>query len=359
MKLEVNIEKKLPNFSLKVDFCVETEVFALLGASGSGKSLTLKCIAGIEKPDKGRIVLGERVLFDSEKKINLPARKRKVGYLFQDYALFPKMAVLENIMISGASREEAERYLKEFRLSEKKYAYPPTLSGGQKQRTALARMLASKPELILLDEPYSALDNYLKSMLERELLSMLEKYPMPTVFVSHDRNEVYRIADKVAVLDNGKMQDVQEKNDFFKNPKSVSTARLTGCKNITALQSVDDGVFFANDWGIKLRLFDSLDMFREEKSKIEKLEKAKYAGYLAHYFIKKDVKEDYNCFDCEIIRIIEDTFSTVILFKQKGYDCPEPLYWEVSKDEAEEVLKDGPGSLYLMLDSTKLILLEK
>ena len=104
MKLEVNIEKKLPNFSLKVDFCVETEVFALLGASGSGKSLTLKCIAGIEKPDKGRIVLGERVLFDSEKKINLPARKRKVGYLFQDYALFPKMTVLENIMISGASR---------------------------------------------------------------------------------------------------------------------------------------------------------------------------------------------------------------------------------------------------------------
>ena len=346
MKLEVNIEKKLPNFSLKVDFCVETEVFALLGASGSGKSLTLKCIAGIEKPDKGRIVLGERVLFDSEKKINLPARKRKVGYLFQDYALFPKMTVLENIMISGASREEAERYLKEFRLSEKKYAYPPTLSGGQKQRTALARMLASKPELILLDEPYSALDNYLKSMLERELLSMLEKYPLPTVFVSHDRNEVYRIADKVAVLDNGKMQDVQEKNDFFKNPKSVSAARLTGCKNITALKSEDDGVFFAKDWGIRLKLYDNPDMF-------------KYAGYRAQYFIKKDVKEDYNCFDCEIIRVIEDTFSTVILFKQKGYDCPEPLYWEIPKDEAEEVLKDRPGSLYLKLDSAKLILLEK
>ena len=343
MKLTVDIEKKLPGFSLCADFSVETEVLALLGASGSGKSLTLKCIAGIEKPDKGRIVLGDRVLFDSEKKINLPARKRGVGYLFQDYALFPKMTVLKNIMISGANVEEAEKYLSEFRLEKKKNSYPGTLSGGEKQRTAIARMLASKPEIILFDEPFSALDNYLKSMLELEIITMLRRHPVPAVFVSHDRNEVYRIADKIAVLDNGMLYKVRDKKDFFKNPGSVSAARLTGCKNITGLRRLDDGLFFADDWGIRL--------------KIKEPGNAKYAGFRAHYFSRTDTAEEFNCFDCEITGVIEDTFSTVILFKERGFDNAVPLYWEITKEEAEEILR--LERIYLKLDSDRLILLDR
>lgn len=347
MKIIAEFEKKLDDFCLSVSFSVDSEVFSLLGASGSGKSMTLKCIAGIEKPDRGRIILGDRILYDSEKKINLPARKRKVGYLFQDYALFPKMTVLENIMISGCSRAEAEKYVENFKLSERKNARPDELSGGQKQRVAIARMLAMKPEIILLDEPYSALDNYLRSMMERELLSMLEKYDGPVIFVSHDRNEVYRISDKIAVLDNGRMLDVRPKNDFFANPGSVCGTRLTGCKNISEIEQIN-GRYFAKDWGINVSMPAETDV-----------SKIRYIGYRAHYFKKEDRMSDSNVFDCKIERIIEDTFSVIILFRQKDITCGDPLYWEISKEEAKMLNPQNGMSLYLRLLPEKMILLEK
>ena len=351
MKLTVDIEKKLPGFNLKVKFETENEVLALLGASGSGKSMTLKCIAGIERPDRGRIVLGDRILFDSEKKINLPARKRKVGYLFQDYALFGKMKVLDNIMISGISKDEALLYIKNFRLEGKESSYPDELSGGQKQRVALARMLASKPEIILLDEPYSALDNYLRSLMEREIFGVIDEFNGPVVFVSHDRNEVYRVADKIAVLDDGNMEPVRKKTEFFGNPTSVSAARLTGCKNISSVTRNGKG-YFANEWGINLNL---------SENKTSEAAQVNYVGYRAHYF--EVVNESYatNCFDCDVVRVIEDTFSTVILFKQKGYDAPEPLYFETDKEEAERLVKminDGKN-LYLKINPSKFIYLDR
>lgn len=347
MKLEVKIEKKIGNFHLRVDFVSEKGVFALLGASGSGKSMTLKCIAGIEKPDKGRIVLGDRVLFDSEKKIDLPARKRKVGYLFQDYALFPKLTVLENIMITGASLEATEKLVSKFRLDDRINACPSELSGGQRQRTAIARMLAAGPEIILLDEPYSALDNYLKSLMERELLAMLDDFSLPVVFVSHDRNEVYRIADTIGVLDNGELLECSAKESFFANPRSVSAARLTGCKNITGLVKDNKG-YYAKDWGIRLD-------FRVDDNTVM----PHYAGYRAHYFIQSENMQPVNCFECEIIRVIEDTFSTVILFRQKGDEGHEPLYWEISKEEAAKVLQNREKTIFLAVDPERLILLDR
>lgn len=211
MSLYVDIEKHFPEFHLKTSFEAGNEILSILGASGCGKSLTLKCIAGIETPDRGRIVLDGRVLFDSQKRINLPVRDRKVGYLFHTYALFPHMTVRENIACGLTSRDRsiADSWIEKFYLSDLEDHYPSQLSGGQQQRTALARMLASRPSLIMLDEPFSALDDYLKWQLEQELMHIIRDFPGTALFVSHNRAEVYRMSDRIAVMGNGRRRSSQ------------------------------------------------------------------------------------------------------------------------------------------------------
>ncbi len=198
--LEVQIYKKLAEFDLDVSFQVNDNILGLMGASGSGKSMTLKCIAGIETPDQGRIVLNDRVLFDSEKKINVPIQKRNVGYMFQSYALFPNMDVYENISVGLRARKVKDvdivvrKVMKRFQISELASRYPKQLSGGQRQRVALARLMAYEPDVLLLDEPFSALDEDLKEDLLRELKSELQ-ISKPVVFVSHNKEEVNELCD--------------------------------------------------------------------------------------------------------------------------------------------------------------------
>ncbi len=196
MSLIVKIKKQLDNFMLSVDMELTDEVVSVIGMSGSGKSMTLKCIAGIETPDSGFISLNGRVLYDSKKRINLHPGKRRVGYLFQDYALFPTMTVMENICIAmdqTPDEEKVKGWLKRYGLEGMAYTYPNHLSGGQRQRVAMLRMLAAKPECILLDEPFSALDEHVKRSMESELMEMLTDFNNPVVFVSHNRDEVYRL----------------------------------------------------------------------------------------------------------------------------------------------------------------------
>ena len=195
MRLLVDIRKRLRDFTLNVSFTVENEIFALLGGSGCGKSMTLKCIAGIERPDEGRIILNGRTLFDSDQKINLPPQLRRVGYLFQNYALFPNMTTAENILFAAVGTdEEKQRKLREnverFKLSGLEASYPWQLSGGQQQRVAFARILSSGAEILLLDEPFSALDSYLKWQLELEFDMVFAAYDNSAILVSHDRGEV-------------------------------------------------------------------------------------------------------------------------------------------------------------------------
>lgn len=213
MKLEVSIYKKLRDFELDAAFETDHGCMGIMGPSGSGKSMLLKCIAGVETPDRGRIFLNDRVLFDSERKINLPPRKRRVGYLFQNYALFPNMTVEKNIMAglvaAGLKRQEIQvktaEMIERFRLKGLEKTYPACLSGGQKQRTALARMLACEPEVLLFDEPFSAIDEELKEELHTELAALLEKYQRPSVLVSHDGREVERLCLNVRRIKEGKM----------------------------------------------------------------------------------------------------------------------------------------------------------
>ncbi len=241
MSLTVDIEKKLSSFILKVSFETGNESVSLLGESGCGKSMTLKCIAGIEKPDRGRIVLDGRVLFDSEKGIDLPPQERRVGYLFQEGALFPNMSILDNVICGirekSTQREKektAREMLARMHLSDTEKRRPDSLSGGQRQRAALARILVNKPEILLLDEPFSALDAHLRFELERVVSDTIRELKKPAILVSHNRDEAFRITDKIAIMKDGAIETVGERHSVFADPQTVYAARMTGCKNVAA-----------------------------------------------------------------------------------------------------------------------------
>ncbi len=353
MSLYVDIEKKLGDFLLKVKFETGEETFSLLGASGSGKSLTLKCIAGVATPDKGVIMLDDRVLFDSEKKINLSPGERKIGYLFQDYALFPNMTVQQNIMCGIQSgnkaekQEEARRYIEKFYLAGTEKQYPSQLSGGQKQRVALARMLAAKPEMILLDEPFSALDNYLKWQLEQEVMKVIAQYDKKVLLISHDRNEVFRLTDKIAVMENGQLLEIQEKQDLFRHPETLSAALLTGCKNITRLEWTGEGCCKALDWGIDLRSPEGIGV------------DLSFAGFRANFFEIVEAWEPVNVVECEVEQIIEDVFSYIVLLRQKNNQSQAEwslLRYEISKIKWEEL---GRNIRYLKMPAEKIIWMKR
>ena len=252
MTLHVDIRKKLGDFQLEVAFDAGAEPLALLGASGCGKSVTLRCIAGILRPDEGRVTLDGRVLFDSAARIDLPPQQRRAGYLFQQYALFPNMTVRGNLLavLRGKPDRDAlvEDALRRFRLKAVAGLRPRQISGGQQQRCALARILLTDPRMILLDEPLSALDSYLKYQLELELAAVMDDFPGPILWVTHDRGEAWRNCPNVCVLEGGKASPVQPMRRLFHAPGTESAARLSGCKNFTPAQA-EGALVRLPDWG--------------------------------------------------------------------------------------------------------------
>lgn len=347
MELSVNIEKQLRNFTLRSKFTVQDEVFALLGASGCGKSMTLKCIAGIEKPDRGRIVLNGRVLFDSEAGINLKPQQRKVGYLFQNYALFPNMTIEENIIfVASGSREEKQRKAAEnlarFKLTELSGAYPHELSGGQQQRAALARILAADTELLLLDEPFSALDSYLKWQLELELTAVLQNYQGAALLVSHDRGEVYRLAQKIAVISQGQMEAVHTRQGLFQSPDTLAATLLTGCKNVSAARRLPDNRIFAEDWQLELQVSGEVP------------ENVRYVGIRAHYMELRRAPGE-NVFAMEIVSVVEDVFSFLLMLRSRGTEA-RPLRLELAKEDWLKM--KNPREIYLYIPPENIMLLE-
>ncbi len=345
MELYVRIRKKLRDFELDVEFTAHDEVFALLGASGCGKSMTLKMIAGIETPDEGKILLNGRTLFDSDAKINLPPQARRVGYLFQNYALFPNMTVAENILFAAVgTRDEKNFKLKEnlsrFKLGGLENSYPRELSGGQQQRVAFARILASHAEILLLDEPFSALDSYLKWQLELELAEVFKAYGESAILVSHDRNEVFRLADKVAVLNAGKLDALGSVHDIFNRPQTVATALLTGCKNISVARKIADDKIFADDWQLTLtakKIPDDL----------------KFIGIRAHHLEQTSTAGE-NIFRFEVAQVVEDTFSYIVMIRVTN--SAQMIRWEVDKNFWREIAGD---ELFLHIPADKIILLNR
>ena len=322
MALSVDIRKKLGKFQLQVQFEAGDERLALLGASGCGKSLTLRCVAGIIRPDAGKIVLDGVTLFDSAAGIDLPPQRRRVGYLFQQYALFPNMTVRQNIAAAvrdrAAQEETVSTLLRPFRLEELAGLKPGQLSGGQQQRTALARILASRPQVLLLDEPFSALDSYLKSQLELELMETLDQFPGTVLWVSHDRGEVFRSCQRVCVIDGGQSQPVQDLSQLFHAPGTEAAARLSGCKNFTDALPRGEEVYLPA-WDLTLRCGRPVppDAVR--------------VGVRAR-FVRPAGGPGENAFPCAVARVVEDVFSTVVILRPEGSapDAP-PLRMELDK----------------------------
>lgn len=329
MSLLVDIYKDLGGFQLNAAFEVNNDTVGLLGASGSGKSMTLKCIAGIEKPDKGRIVLNGVPLFDSEKKINLSPQARGVGYLFQNYALFPHMNVRRNILcgMRKLSKEEQEgrfaEVIGQMQLNGLEKHLPSQLSGGQQQRVALARILGSRPRLLMLDEPFSALDAHLKSQMQVQTQKLLQSFAGDVLMVTHSRTEAYRLCQKIALINNGKLLALKETKALFANPESRQAAQITGCKNIVAAKKVGEHEVEVPAWGI--RLTTALPL-REGLCAI---------GIRAHYFNPKSTQNSYPvAFSNEM----EEPFEWIVQFRYKGQDANSPdIWWRLSKEKKTEM----------------------
>jgi len=320
MALSVDIRKQLGAFRLQVRFEAGEERLALLGASGCGKSVTLRCVAGIMTPDEGKIVLDGVPLFDSARRINLPPQRRHVGYLFQSFALFPNMTVEQNIAAAvqnrAARKETVNRLLRRFQLEQAAGQRPEQLSGGQRQRAALARILASRPRALLLDEPFSALDSYLKSQLELELMETLDEFPGTVLWVSHDRGEVFRCCRRVCVIDRGASLPVQSLRELFHAPDTEAAARLSGCSNFACAVPQGERVFLP-EWGL------TLDCARPVPAGVRRV------GVHARFVCPGTGR---NAFPCEVVRVVEDVFTTLVILRPEGAapDAP-PLRMELDK----------------------------
>jgi molybdate transport system ATP-binding protein len=234
--LDAQIERHLGDFDLRVSFHIDSQVLVLFGSSGAGKTLTLHCLAGLITPDRGCIRLGDRVLFDHAARVNVPARARRIGYVFQHYALFPHLTVRENIAFGirhmPDARQRVDQLLELVGLTALETRHPAQLSGGQQQRVALARALAPRPELLLLDEPFSALDAPTRTELRREVLALQRALGIPMIFVTHDLGEAYFLADRLAVIDAGRILQIDAPGEILRQPCCLRVAQAVGVKNI-------------------------------------------------------------------------------------------------------------------------------
>ncbi|MEM8640396.1 MAG: molybdate ABC transporter permease subunit [Cyanobacteria bacterium P01_G01_bin.54] len=263
--LSVQLVKRFPGFTLDIDLNANGSPLGLLGASGAGKSLILRCIAGLETPEAGRIVLNGRVLFDSAVGINLPSRERRVGILFQDYALFPHLSAAENIafglprgLSSSQRRQIVAQQLAAVQLEGLGDRRPHQLSGGQQQRVAWARVLASQPDLLLLDEPFSALDTHLGDRLAGDLQGHLAQFPGVTLLVTHNVGVAYQLCDRLLVIDRGQAVVSGPKKQVLQQPQTVAAARLTGCENISPIVAMDHQTVRVLAWNCTLQFTQPL-----------------------------------------------------------------------------------------------------
>ncbi len=345
MSVSIQINKKMGDFSLHIDFSSQAKRIGILGASGCGKSMTLKCIAGIMEPDQGLICIDDKVLYDSKKKINPIPQKRRVGYLFQNYALFPNMNVRQNIGIGlKVSKREKESivdsYIKKFHLEGLENHLPSQLSGGQQQRVALARIMAYQPDVILLDEPFSALDVDLKERVQHEILSLLDDYEGTVIMVSHSRDEIYRFSQDLLIIDDGRSICQGDTKEIFKNPGFEPAARLTGCKNIVSAQKKEGHVLYIPDWDISLHIGEDISAIN-------------YIGLRAHDFIPIWGREEENCIPVRKYRLDRLPFERKYYIESKGQE----ICWFIQRDQWNIIEEKGFPD-YLQIPKDKILLLQ-
>ena len=368
MSLSVDIRKHYGSFTLDVAFEAGDETLGFLGASGCGKSLTLRCIAGIETPDAGRIVVNDRVFFDSEAGVNLTPQERKTALLFQNYMLFPNLTVAENIGAGigrEVSKEERTRIISEelerFGLRGFGRRYPAQLSGGQQQRVALARMLAARPGILMLDEPFSALDAHLKGVLEQNLVSLFDAYEGTILYVSHDIDESLRFCDRIAVVEAGHIMETDTGDELVNHPRSVAGLKLSGCKNAVPVVRVDDHRVHAPRWGVDVTCAEPVP------------EDVKCLGVRAFY-IERVEGPGENCYRVRVDRTSDSRFERTVLLAFLDRDSGDPsvafddnemsylhqhLFWRVSKREPGAVLPEEGDELWVHIPPDRVYLVTR
>jgi ABC-type sulfate/molybdate transport systems ATPase subunit len=356
MALDVQLENKLSHFELNVSFSAAEVPLSILGPSGAGKTMLLRCIAGLERADRGRISLGERVLFDSERSIGVPARQRRVGMVFQNYTLFPHRTVAENIAFGMRELSSEKRAARVSELVERTHLkeladrYPRALSGGEQQRTALARALAIDPEALLLDEPLSALDTHLRSQVEMQLQEVFSVYRRPALLVTHNIEEAYRLGERLLVLSRGRMVAYGAKEDVFRHPPTREVAQVTGCKNFSRATMNSDGSVEAFDWRCRLRVDQTTQ------------KPPAYVGIRAHYidFLESGPANAgrENVFPCWLVRASETPFRITLylrLHEPNGEEGTFDLQAEVFKERWQR-FRNAPYPWHLRLPPESLFL---
>lgn len=374
MSLSVSIKKHFPAFTLDVNIEAGNETLGWLGESGCGKSLTMRCIAGIETPDEGKIVVNGKTFFEREAgkrpTVNLSPQERKTALLFQNYMLFPNLTVAENVA-AGIDRklpkEEREAQvnaeLKRFGLDGFDKRYPSQLSGGQQQRVALARMLAAKPDILMLDEPFSALDAHLKGALEQNLAGLFETFHGTILYVSHDIDEALRFCDRIAVIEKGHVMEVSTGNNLVNNPQSAASIKLSGCKNATPARRINDHRVFLPAWGIEV----------ETDKPVQ--ENLTCMGVRA-FFLEQAKEPGRNTYRVRVVRTSDSRFDRSALLefldREPGADkvvdqtenemkyLEQHLFWRIDKLKVpEEKLPVKDEVLLIRIPSDKVYLVSK
>jgi molybdate ABC transporter permease protein len=376
-RLAVEIQTQLADFDLDVAFGAGQQTLGLLGASGAGKSLILRCIAGIETPTVGRITLNGRVLFDAKQGINVPSRDRRIGVLFQNYALFPHLTVAQNIafglpkgLSKGGAKQVVTAQLVAAQLEGFAQRYPHQLSGGQQQRVALARVLASQPEALLLDEPFSALDTHLRHQMEKLIVASLSTYTGVSLFVTHNLEEAYRVCEDLLVIEGGRAIAHAPKHQIFEQPQTVSMAQLTGCKNFSRARVSGTQTIEALDWGCSLEVVEPiptrLTQVGIRAHQVIFLEAAMQCRNLSSDEITSAANQSQseglppNKFPCWLASTSETPHRMTLFLKlQSAPNSPSDyhLQAEVFK-EKWATLKDRPFPWQVHLDPMRLLLLE-
>ena len=329
MSVSVDIKKAFPTFTLEVAFRAGNESLGLLGASGCGKSVTLRCIAGLESPDEGRIEVNGTVFFDSaggrKPRVNLSPQERKTALLFQNYMLFPNMSVKDNILAGvpksvGAEerRKILETQLKRFKIEGLENRYPYRLSGGQQQRVALARMLATNPGILMLDEPFSALDAHLKSLLEQELLDLFDRFDGTILYVSHDIDEAFRFCDRICVVDHGTVAEIGPTRQIVDRPGSLATIRISGCKNSSAARKLGPHRVRAVDWGFDLTVDGAVP------------DDVAYIG-VRDFMIAPAKEGDPNVVNLRVSRVSDSRYERSVMLEAVDRRFDVPIQWKVDK----------------------------
>ena len=342
------------NFTLRIVLDARNGAVGLLGPSGAGKSMTLRMIAGLSTPDRGRVVLNGRVLFDSAGGRNIPAASRRIGVVFQDYALFPHLTVAENVGFGLYRVPKDERnagiwkQLESMGIAELANRYPRQISGGQRQRVAIARCMAMEPDALLLDEPFAALDPHLRRRTEEQLRATLASFKGPVVFVTHDMEEAFRFCSELLVLDNGQVIASGPKHKLFETPRTVAAARLTGCKNIVASRRMGSDCVEVEAWECRLRTAVAVP------------ETLTHVGFRSHQVAFQKPAGTDNTFPCWLVSTSEAPHEMTLYLRLHAQPLPGQLphlQADVTKDVWRQ-LSAQPQPWSLTLDPERLLLLE-